>query len=172
MREPSMRTTDWRGRRQLSLTPSPTLPPYFFSRRKQTLSGVPIQIFQRPKPLAPAICTTAVELQTEGKCGSLERQCEVSSCASPPLYSVWLRAGRPGDRGSIPGRGKRFFLLSSVSGPALGPTQPPVQWVPGVLSPGVKRGWGVTLTTHPHLIPRSWMSRTYIPSPPKRLHGV
>jgi hypothetical protein len=31
----------------------------------------------------------------------------------------------------------------------------PVQWVPGVLSPGVKRGRGVTLTTHPHLEPRS-----------------
>jgi hypothetical protein len=45
--------------------------------------------------------------------------------------------------------------LASVSRPALGPTQPPVQWVPGVLSPGVKRGWGVTLTTHPHLVPRS-----------------
>jgi hypothetical protein len=27
--------------------------------------------------------------------------------------------------------------------------QPPVQWVPRVLSPGVKRGRGVTLTTHP-----------------------
>jgi hypothetical protein len=38
---------------------------------------------------------------------------------------------------------------------ALGPTQPPVQWVPGVLSPGVKRGRGVMLTTHPHLVPRS-----------------
>jgi hypothetical protein len=37
----------------------------------------------------------------------------------------------------------------------LGPTQPPVQWVPGVLSPGVKRGRGVTLTIHPHLVPRS-----------------
>jgi hypothetical protein len=48
-----------------------------------------------------------------------------------------------------------IFPVASVSKPALGPTQPPVQWVPGVLSPGVKRGWGVTLTTHPHLIPRS-----------------
>jgi hypothetical protein len=26
----------------------------------------------------------------------------------------------------------------------------PIRWVPGVLSRGVKRGWGVTLTTHPH----------------------
>jgi len=59
-----------------------------------------------------------------------------------------------------------------VSRPALGPTQPPVQWVPGVHSPGVKRGRGVTLTTHPHLVPRSWMSRKYTSSPPKRLHGV
>jgi hypothetical protein len=24
----------------------------------------------------------------------------------------------------------------------------------------------------PHLMPRSWMSRSYISSPPKRLHGV
>jgi hypothetical protein len=34
----------------------------------------------------------------------------------------------------------------------------------GVLSPGLKRGRGVTLTTHPHLAPRS-MSRSYISSP-------
>jgi hypothetical protein len=56
-----------------------------------------------------------------------------------------------------------------VSRPALGPTQPPVQWVPGVLSPGVKRGRGVTLTTHPHLVPRSRMSGSYISSPPSAL---
>jgi predicted aspartyl protease len=47
-----------------------------------------------------------------------------------------------------PGEGNEFFLYL-VSRPALGPTQPPVQWVPGVLSPGLKRGRGVTLTTHP-----------------------
>jgi hypothetical protein len=54
----------------------------------------------------------------------------------------------------------------SSSRSALGPTQPPVQWVPGVLSPGVKRGRGVMLTIYPHLVPRSRMSRSYISSPP------
>jgi hypothetical protein len=39
--------------------------------------------------------------------------------------------------------------VASVSRPGLGSTQPPVQWIPGVLSPGLKRGRGVTLTTHP-----------------------
>jgi hypothetical protein len=44
---------------------------------------------------------------------------------------------------------KRIFPLTSMSRPALRATQPPVQWVPGVLSPGTKRGRGVTLGTHP-----------------------
>jgi hypothetical protein len=33
----------------------------------------------------------------------------------------------------------------------------------GGFSPGVKHGRGVTLTTHPHLVPRSRMSRSYTP---------
>jgi len=48
-----------------------------------------------------------------------------------------------------PRQGQRIFPLISESRPALGPTQPPVQWVPGVLSPGVKSGRGVRLTTRP-----------------------
>jgi hypothetical protein len=50
----------------------------------------------------------------------------------------WLRAGRQKGRSSRPGRANNslFFVLSR---PALGPTQPPTQWVPGSISPGVKR---------------------------------
>jgi hypothetical protein len=53
------------------------------------------------------------------------------------------------------------------------PAQPPIQWVPGVLSPGVKRGRGVTLTTqpHPHLVPRLSMLDLDLLSP-MCLHGV
>jgi hypothetical protein len=53
--------------------------------------------------------------------------------------------------GFDPRQGQRIFPLTSVSRTTLGPTQPSVQWVPGVLFPGLKRGLGVTLITHPHL---------------------
>jgi hypothetical protein len=66
----------------------------------------------------------------------------------------------------------RDFPLTSVSRLALGLTHPPVQWVPGVVSPRVKSGWGLTLTTHPHLVPRSWMSRSCTASPPCASIGV
>jgi hypothetical protein len=39
----------------------------------------------------------------------------------------------------------------------------------GVLSPGLKRGRSVTLTTHPHLVLRSRMIRSYTYSTPTRL---
>jgi hypothetical protein len=38
--------------------------------------------------------------------------------------------------------------------------------------PGGKARPGVTLTTHPHLVPRSGMNRSYNSYPPKRLRGV
>jgi hypothetical protein len=72
-----------------------------------------------------------------------------------------------GDRGSIPDRGRGFFFLAPASRPALGPTQPPIQWVPEV-----KRGWSVMLTTHPYLVPRLSMSRSIPPLPPMRLRGI
>jgi hypothetical protein len=75
------------------------------------------------------------------------------------LVSVVSDYGLDG-RGSIPDRGRRIFPLTSASRPALGPTQPPIQWVPGALSPGVKRGRRVMLTTHPLLVPRLRKSRS------------
>jgi hypothetical protein len=50
------------------------------------------------------------------------------------------------------GTGKYYFSMSSR--PALGCTQPPIQWVPGALSQGWS-GRGVKLTTHLQLVPRS-----------------
>jgi hypothetical protein len=59
------------------------------------------------------------------------------------------------------------FSLASVSRPALRPTQPPIQWVPGVLSRRVQRRRGLTMNTHPHIMPGSRMSRSYTSSPPR-----
>jgi hypothetical protein len=56
--------------------------------------------------------------------------------------------------------------LASVSRAALKPTQPPVQW-----TLGVKHGWGMTLTTHLCLVPRSRMSRSYTSSSTCLLNG-
>jgi hypothetical protein len=55
------------------------------------------------------------------------------------------------------------YFFPSYDMSVLGPTQPPVHWLPmgGGLSPGITRGRGVTLTTHHHLALRS--------SPPLRL---
>jgi hypothetical protein len=38
--------------------------------------------------------------------------------------------------------------------------------------PGVKCGPGLTLTTHPHLVLRSRMSRSYNSPPPYCLHAI
>jgi hypothetical protein len=63
--------------------------------------------------------------------------------------------------GFDPPQRQRIFPPTSASRPALGPTQPPLQWVPGALSPGVKRGRGVMLTSHPLLVPRLRKGRSY-----------
>jgi hypothetical protein len=68
------------------------------------------------------------------------------------MTNYWLDS-----RGSVPGRGKRFFIPDRL-------WNPPAflynghQW----LFPGYKAAWGVKLTTHLHLVPRLRMVVLYL----------
>jgi hypothetical protein len=53
-------------------------------------------------------------------------------------YSNGLRTGQAG----LNSRQCKYFLFFTDSRPTLGPTRPPIQWVPVALSPGVKRQGG------------------------------
>ena len=70
--------------------------------------------------------------------------------------SVGIATGYGLDGPGIESRWGRDF--PHLSRPALGPTQPPIQWLPG-LSWGYKSGRSVTLTSHPLLVPWPWKSR-------------
>jgi hypothetical protein len=83
--------------------------------------------------------------------------------------SVHRRVGRSRDRSSTPGRVKNVPV--SLSRPALGPTQPHIQWVPGALFRGVKRLERKTV----HLLPTSAQVKKkliYTSTSPLCVHGV
>jgi hypothetical protein len=65
----------------------------------------------------------------------------------------------------------KFFLFAIVSGPAVGLTQPLIQWIPIGLSPGVK--WQVREADHSTLSSVEINnSRSYTSTPPIILNGV
>jgi hypothetical protein len=57
-----------------------------------------------------------------------------------------------------------FFLFATASRPVLGPTHSPIQWVPGALSPGVKRP-GHEADHSPNLVPKLRMRGAIHPLP-------
>jgi hypothetical protein len=68
-------------------------------------------------------------------------------------------------------RGLGIFLFTIASRPALGPTQPPIQWVPGALSLGVKRPGHEADLSPPSSAEVKECVELYLHSP-IRLHGV
>jgi hypothetical protein len=92
-------------------------------------------------------------------------------CAAIPVLTRWATGWTIGVLGFDFRRGLGIFHFTTASRTALGPTQPPIQWVPGALSLGVKR----QAREADHSLPSSaevknaW-SNTSIP--PIRLHGV
>jgi hypothetical protein len=64
-----------------------------------------------------------------------------------------------------------IFLFITVSRQALEPTQPPIQWVPGALSLGVKRP-GRESDHSPPLSAEVKNAWSYTSTPSIRFHGV
>jgi hypothetical protein len=67
--------------------------------------------------------------------------------------------------------GAGIFLFITASRQALGPTQPPIQWIPGVLSLGVKRP-GHEADHSPQCNAEVKNACSYIFTPSIRLNGV
>jgi hypothetical protein len=68
-------------------------------------------------------------------------------------------------------RGLEIFLFTTASRTALGPTQPPIQWVPEALSLGVKRSGREADYSPPSSVEVKVCVKLYLHSP-IRLHGV
>jgi len=64
----------------------------------------------------------------------------------------------------IPSRSWDFFLLVTTFRPALGPTQPPIQWLTGFF-PWRKSNHGMKLTTPLHLVLELRMHGATVPLP-------
>jgi len=64
-----------------------------------------------------------------------------------------------------------FFFLATAPRPTLGPTQPPIQWIPWSPSPGINRPGGEVDDAPPSSaeVKNAW---SYTSSPPVRLHYV
>jgi hypothetical protein len=89
-----------------------------------------------------------------------------------PVVQRWATGWMIGRGGGFEYRqGLEIFLFDTMSRPALEPTQPPNQGVPGALSLGVKRP-GCEANHSPPSSAKVNNVWRYISTPPIRLHGV
>jgi len=68
-------------------------------------------------------------------------------------------------------KGLGIFLFTTAFRPALGPTQPPIQWVPEALSLGAKQSEREADHSPPSIVEVN-IAWSYTSTPPIRLHGV
>jgi hypothetical protein len=89
--------------------------------------------WDRPAGYKCANCEAAQALPRGTLAVDMVRYCQHIATPSTP-FSFIFGVGRSSSPGTV-----KNFLFSTSSRPALGSTQPPVQWVPDALSAGVKR---------------------------------
>jgi hypothetical protein len=106
---------------------------------------------------------------------------KIAQCTMPLLLSFraaifqsvqrWAKGWTIGVLGFDSWRGVGIFLFTTAYRTALGPTQPPIQWISGVLSLGVR--WPGREADHSTIssaeAKNAWR---YTSTPPTRLHGV
>jgi hypothetical protein len=94
------------------------------------------------------------------------------------MFAVWyftMKIAATGWKIGVLGFDSRWglgiFLFSTASGTALGPTQPPIQWIPGILSLGIKQSGREADHSPPSSakIKNVW---SYTSTNPIRLNGV
>jgi hypothetical protein len=86
--------------------------------------------------------------------------------------SVWLRAGRPGETGSISGRGEGIFPQASCVQTESGAHPASCPRDAGGPLPGYKARQGRGADHSPHLVLTPRKNRSYTSSPHKRPRGV
>jgi hypothetical protein len=102
--------------------------------------------------------------------GTVQSSPQLHTFSSKIRFNIALDYGL-GDQGFESRKGLGIFLFTTGSIPLLGSTQPPIQWVPGNLSLGVKRPGFETDHSNPSStqVKNAW---SYTSTLTIRLHGV
>jgi hypothetical protein len=95
----------------------------------------------------------------------------ISFCEEPGYFNGTALGYRLDDGGFQSRKGLEIFLFTTASRPVLRPYQPPIQWIPGDLSLGIKRPRRETDHSPPSgaEVKNAW---SYTSTSPIRLHGV
>jgi hypothetical protein len=114
--------------------------PSLLDRHRLVYCGITIAAWAERRPLlhfrALKLDSFGLSVVSWERINNLSRVVVTHGSRVAQSVQCMATAWATGRSGFYPRQGQRIFPLSSVSRPALRPTQPPVRWVPGILSPG------------------------------------
>lgn len=87
----------------------------------------------------------SVVMQQRKKLSTVFTSIERNFCTASIWYSYYVTHWTSEDSGFDSRQGNKFCQFSIISRQALGPTQPPVQWVPECFFPGIQAYYSTSL---------------------------